>query len=165
QLEENFADLKKILPNLDKLYESRGERPKVRFFEGKEGIRSLQEDVVKTRVKNIEEIIPLDEAYKNFPLSGKDHREKMYEKLRNVNFRIIYTSKKGNVLPPVYKEIKRNVKFIKSELFPISAEIILFGSKTIIIVTRKKDFAVVLEDQFITDTFRAIFNLIWKNLK
>lgn len=164
RLEENFSGLKKIFPDLNKLYESRGERPKVRFFEGKEGVASLQEEVLKTRVKNIEEIIPLDEAYENFPPSEKDHRSRMYKKLHNVNFRIIYTSKKGEILVKD-KKVKRNVKFIKSESFPISAEIILFGNKTIIIVTRKKIFAVVLEDQFITNTIRTIFNLIWKSLK
>lgn len=163
RLQESFSDLKKILPELHRLYEIKGERPKVRFFEGKDGINSLQEDILKTRVKSIEEIIPLDEAYKNFPPGEADHRGKMYKKLRNVKFRIIYTSKKGEILPRDNK-IERSVKFIKPALFPISAEVILFGNKTIIIVTKKKDFAVVLEDHFITNTLRTIFNLLWKNL-
>lgn len=165
RLEENFSDLKKIFPDLEKIYESRGEQPKVRFFEGKEGIALLQEDILKTRAKNIEQIIPLDEAYKNFPPSKTDHRKRMYEKMRKVHFRIIYTSKKGAILPETNIIEKRSIKFIKHELFPISAEIVLFGDKTLIFVTKSKPFAVVLEDQLITNTFRTIFDLLWKNLK
>ncbi|MEK7087357.1 MAG: helix-turn-helix domain-containing protein [Patescibacteria group bacterium] len=165
KIKDSFLSLEKILPDLDKLYESRGEHPKVRFFEGKEGIALLQEDILKTRAKNIEEIIPLDEAYKNFPPSKTDHRKRMYEKMRKVRFRIIYTSKKGAILPETNIIEKRSIKFIKHELFPISAEIVLFGDKTLIFVTKNKPFAVVLEDQLITSTFRTIFDLLWKNLK
>lgn len=165
RIKESFLGLKKILPDLDKLYESRGEHPKVRFFEGKEGIALLQEDILKTRAKSIEEIIPLDEAYKNFPPSKTDHRKRMYEKMRKVHFRIIYTSKKGAILPETNIVEKRSIKFIKHEIFPISAEIVLFGDKTLIFVTKSKPFAVVLEDQLITNTFRMIFDLLWKNLK
>lgn len=165
KIKESFLGLKNILPDLDRLYESRGERPKVRFFEGKKGIALLQEDILKTRAKSIEEIIPLDEAYKDFPPSKTDHRKRMYEKMRKVHFRIIYTSKKGAILPETNIIEKRSIKFIKHELFPISAEIVLFGDKTLIFVTKNKPFAVVLEDQLITNTFRTIFDLLWKNLK
>src|SRR3972149_7099094 len=51
RLKENFTGLKKILPDLEKLYEIRGERPKARFFEGKEEIVSIREDVLKTKTK------------------------------------------------------------------------------------------------------------------
>lgn len=165
RVKESFLGLKKILPDLDKLYESRGEHPKVRFFEGKEGIALLQEDILKTRAKSIEEIIPLDEAYKNFPPSKTDHRKRMYEKMRKVHFRIIYTSKKGAILPETNIIEKRSIKFIKHEIFPISAEIVLFGNKTLIFVTKSKPFAIVLEDQLITNNFRTIFDFLWENLK
>lgn len=164
RLSENFTDLKKILPELDKLYEIRGERPKVRFFEGKEGIVSIREDVLKTRARSMEEIVPLDVAYKYFPPSKKDHREKVSKQLKGVNFRVIYTSKKG----PIWLKkngVKESVKFIKPELFPISSEIVLFGNKTIIIATKNKKFGIILEDELITNTIRAVFNLLWKNFK
>lgn len=164
QLEENFFDLKKIIPALEKIYESRGERPKVRFFEGKEGVASIREDILKTRAKSMEEIIPLDIAHKHFPPSKKDHREKISAQLKGVNFRVIYTSEKGQIWPRI-KGVKESVKFIKPELFPISSEIVLFGNKTIMIATKNKKFGIILEDELITNTIRAVFNLLWKNLK
>lgn len=164
RLEENFSNLKKILPDLDKLYESRGERPKVRFFEGIEGIKAIREDILKTRAKSMEEIIPLDISHKYFPPSKKDHRKIMNEKLKHVDCRVIYTSKKGQIWPE-NKGIKERVKFIKPELFPISSEIVLFGNKTIIVVTKNKKFGIIIEDELITGTLKAVFNVIWKNLK
>jgi sugar-specific transcriptional regulator TrmB len=164
KLENNFSDLKNILPDLEKLYESRGERPKVRFFDGIEGIKSIREDIFKTRAKNMEEIVPLDESHKDFPPSKEDHREKMSIKLRGVNFRVIYTSKKGKIWPKI-KGINESVKFVKPDFLPLSSEIVLFGNKTIIVVSKKKKFGVVLEDESITNTIRSVFNLLWKNLK
>lgn len=164
KLEDNFSDVKNILPDLKKLYESRGERPKVRFFEGKKGVASIREEILKTRAKDMEEIIPLDIVHEYFPPSEKDHREMINRKMRNVNFRLIYTSKKGQIWPKD-KNIKETVKFIKPELFQISSEIVLFGNKTIILTYKRKEFGVILEDKMIADTFKAIFNLLWRNLK
>ncbi|MDO8676272.1 MAG: helix-turn-helix domain-containing protein [Candidatus Azambacteria bacterium] len=164
KLEKNFSDLKNILPDLNKLYESLGERPKVRFFEGIEGIKAIREDILKTRAKNMEEIVPLDISHKYFPPSGKDHRKVMNEKLKHVNCRVIYTSKKGQILQE-NKGAKERVKFIKPELFPISSEVVLFGNKTIIVVTKNKKFGIIIEDELITKTFRAVFNVLWQNLR
>ncbi len=164
RLKENFSDFKKIIPDLEKIYESRGERPRVRFFEGIEGIEAIREDILKTRAKNMEEIVPLDISHKYFPPSKKDHRKVMSEKLKHVNCRVIYTSRKGQIWPK-NQGIKERVKFIKPELFPISSEIVLFGNKTIIVVTKNKKFGIIIEDELITNTLKAVFNILWQNLR
>ena len=164
RVKESFSGLRKILPDLDKLYESRGERPKVRFFEGVEGIKAIREDILKTRAKNMEEIVPIDVSHKYFPPSEKDHRKMMNEKLKHVDCRVIYTSNKGQIWPK-NQGIKERVKFIKPELFPISSEIVLFGNKTIIVVTKNKKFGIIIEDELITKTFKAVFNILWQSLK
>ena len=57
RIKESFSNLKKILPDLNKLYESRGEHPKARFFEGSVGINSLREDILKTKTKFLYQIL------------------------------------------------------------------------------------------------------------
>ncbi|OGD42016.1 hypothetical protein A2567_03105 [Candidatus Azambacteria bacterium RIFOXYD1_FULL_42_11] len=161
QLEENFADLKKILPNLDKLYESRGERPKVRFFEGKEGVTSIRDDILKTKTKFIYQFLPLDESFRSFPQRQGDYREKMAKKLVNIRRKTIYHTVKGEVFPK--KLGKSEYKFLSSPHF--NTEIIIYGNKLTMVNAMKKPIGIIVSDANITKTMMLIFEVIWKTIK
>ena len=45
------TQLQKIMPELNSLFGLIGEKPKIQFFEGKEGIVSIREDILKTKTK------------------------------------------------------------------------------------------------------------------
>ena len=156
RLEENFSDLKKILPELDKLYEIRGERPKVRFFEGKDGIASIREDILKTKTNYLYQFLPLDESYRFFPSKSGGHREKMGEKLRKVHQKTIYSTKKGRISRPGWK-------FLPEQDF--KTEIVIYGGKAALVAHKEKLFGIIIEDPTIAGTLKVIFETVWKFLK
>src|SRR3989338_1855890 len=84
-------DLKMVLPELNNIFNLTGERPAVRFFEGKEGLRAIQDDILRSEFKSLEEFVPLDEAYKVFPPKPADHRQRLLKKTKKIPRRVIYS--------------------------------------------------------------------------
>ena len=162
RLEENFLGLKKILPDLEKLYEIRGERPKVRFFEGKNGIVSIREDVLKTKTKYFYQIVPLDESYRFFPPQPSDHREAMAKKLSKILRKTIYTTKKGAIFPEKSGRLDFN-KYLPNKKF--TTEIVIYGRKVALIAHKNKPIGVIIEDEAVSSTAKVIFELVWDLLK
>lgn len=162
RLEENFSDLKKIIPDLEKLYEVRGERPKVRFFEGKEGIASIREDILKTKTNYFYEFLPLDEIRRFFSPKSGNHQEKMMKKLSKVLRKTIYTTKKGKIFPEKSGKQDFN-KFLSGEKF--ATEIAIYGKKAAFVAYKTKPIGIIIEDETISDTMKIIFELIWRLLK
>jgi sugar-specific transcriptional regulator TrmB len=100
EFEKRKKELKAILPELKELSRLSRERPKIKFYEGKQGIRRIQEDILRTKnLGSIEEFVPLDDAYQLFQAHPRDHRHGMGKKIKAPE-RMIYTSKKGAILPP-----------------------------------------------------------------
>lgn len=155
-LEEN---LRKFLPQLNDIFGLTGERPKIRFLEGKEGLKALQDDFLKTEDKNIENIYPRDDFIKVFSeAERKDYIAKLRKK--RIKVRTIYTSQQKTVslIPNPYAERK----FVSYEKFPFSADITIYGNKVAIGTFRGKLVGVIIESKEIAETLRLIFNLAWE---
>lgn len=159
---EGFRGLEQALPELTRIFESAGERPRVRFFEGEAGIAAVREDILKTKTDFFDEIIPLDEVHRFFPPRKGDHRERMQEKLIRIKNRIIYTTKQGAIFPRG-KGLAR-YKFVAPEKLPIATEVVLYGNKVVVVAYKQNLVGVVIEDEVITKAFRVIFDMLWQFL-
>jgi len=163
ELEGRRKELRAILPELRELTKLSRERPKVRFYEGKQGIKRIQEDILKTKnLGSIEEFVPLDDAYQLFPAHPRDHRREMDKRI-NVPEKVIYTSKKGVILPRKKGPIE--TRFIPIEKFPFHTEITIYGDKVALVSFGRKLIGVIIESEDIANTLRCMFNLLWKALK
>lgn len=157
RLEENFSGLKKILPDLKKSYESMGEHPKTRLFEGSEGIDSLRGDILKTKTKLLYQILPLDAAPEP---SKKKFYDKKIEKLYEIHSKSIYWSKNGEIFPE--KSGKAEYKFLANKF---DTEIIIYGGKVAFINSKRKPVGVIISDFDIHLTMKTLFEVLWKYLK
>jgi len=158
RIKESFSGLKKIIPDLKKIYESRGERPKIRFFEGSEGINSLREDILKTKTKFLHQILPLDIIAKN--LSERKFQNEKVKKLYNISSKSIYYNKKGKIFPE--KSGKAEYKFLADKF---ETEIIIYGEKTAFINVKKKPIGIIIDDFSVSQTIKTFFEVLWKFLK
>jgi len=164
ELEEKERGLQRIMPELNNLIELSKGKPKVRFYEGKEGLRSMQEDIFKTKhLSCIEEFIPLDDAYQLFPPHQRDHRHSMLKLLNSTFRKVIYTSKKGIVLPKKEKIVER--RFIPPGKLPFSTEINIYGDKVNAVSFGSRPLGMIIEDKGVATSLRSMFYLAWKGAK
>ena len=88
--------LEKVLPELGNLYLSAGERPRVRFFEGIEGIKTAHEEFLKTKVGLVKSLMNTDDIVEIFPSHGENYAPKRVQK--GICSKLIYTSEKGEFM-------------------------------------------------------------------
>ena len=152
------VSLKEVLPELISLFNMSERKPQVRFFEGKEGIRAIQRDIVKSRPRQIYEFVPLDPAYALFPPAPGDHREKIMN-IKGIKIKSIYTSKKRHILPRRPGTLE--IKFVSSAHFPFSTEIVIYNEKVAFLSLEQEILGVIIEGKQIADTMRTVFELAW----
>jgi len=150
---KQLGDMKMIFSNAD-------EKPKVRFFEGIDGLEAIREDALNSKCESLEEIVSLDEYYKIFPPGDNDFRHTFLKRIGSIPIKVLYTSKSGPILKQKEGVIER--RYISQDKFSFSTEIVIYGNKISISVCRGKIIGVIIENKNISDSLRAIFNLVWK---
>jgi len=165
--EKEISDLKKdlnsFLPELKTIYNLAPHKPKVRFFEGIEGLKSIQEDILRSKFKEGFGLVNLDDAYKVFPPSPKDHRHKLKKKFlkEKVVRKIIYTSRKGEILPKKETNPPVERKFIDPQKFSFHTEIYIYGEKIALMSYKGKLIGVIIEDSELAQSLKVLFKLAW----
>lgn len=158
ELAAREGTIDKILPELISFFNLSETRPRVRFFEGKEGVRSIQRDILKSKPRSIYSFVPLDPAHELFPPSSGDLREKMI-KIKGLKMKTIYTSKKGAKLPE--RTDAAHNKFVDPDKFPFSTEVVIYNDKVAFLSFKDEIIGVIIESKQIADTMRSIFELSW----
>ncbi len=162
KLKEKEDKIKSIMPHLQNLYNSPKSKPLIRYFEGKEGIKELYEDSLRS-LKKGDEILAYvgEDVYKDMPGYLDDYIKRRVEK--NIRIRGIY---KESILGKKYmeknKEQLREVKLLSAEEFPMSNEINIYKNKVVIASYGMEMFGMIIESEEIARSQKAIFELAWK---
>jgi len=161
-LEENTKRLKDIVPQLKSIQRESGERPVVKYFEGREGIISSSEEMFST--KNEEGI-----SYLIYPkdllleLFKKEETDK-YKGLRlknNVRSKVLYTFRNGEI--PSSADGER-IK-IDEEKYPIYCDISINGDYVRINTLKDKLAGISIKSKDFARTMKSLFRLAFDNLK
>ena len=155
-IKKKEQEFKKHLPELETLFDIAEEKPKVRYFEGKEGLIAIREDYFKAKNKDALGVFALDEEKKVF---SEEERKNAYERRvnKNINTKLLYTSEKRMEATPKLT-IRR---FIPKDKFPMSSSIIIYDNKVGIVSLKGKLIGVIIENKEISNTLRSIFNIAW----
>lgn len=157
ELKEKEEEFKKALPELDALLSLSGKRPSVRYYEGKNGIRAMREDLLLSGVTEDLNIYSLDEMRELF--SAEEEAEWVRRRAESgLKVRVIYTSKNGIFTGFKSKSERR---FVPYETFPLSCDIDIYGNRLSITTLHGKLITVIIENQEIADTMRLVFELAW----
>lgn len=160
---ERASTLANSLPKLVSLFNYAGSRPKVRFFEGKEGLQTMQDEVIKMKSDEVLSISNADSILKIFPEHPQKHSPRRVEK--GIKAKLIYTSNHGDILSSQNKKMLRETKFIPPEQFPFSCDLVIYDDVMQISTLHEKPVGVIISDKEIATSMKALFELLWKNLK
>lgn len=160
ELARRGKELDQALPELAHMFEAAGNRPRVRFFEGREGIRTMREEFLKVKNKKLFVIFSQDILESVF---GKEELAS-YSKKRaaaGIHSRAIYTHSRGkfkDAHPPLTER-----RFIPENKLAIETDIIIFDNKTALTSLRGKLFGVIIESEEIAKSIRSVFEILWES--
>jgi sugar-specific transcriptional regulator TrmB len=152
--------IRENIPELLAIYNSKKEKPKVRFYEGEENIIKLYDEIFKENnilfYGSIASISPA--VYKQV--------EKYLEviKIKKLKVReILQADEKSIGFAKKNNSENHQIKIApKNYLFP--TDNMIFGKKVAIITYKFAPMAVVIESNDVIETYKSMFEIIWESI-
>lgn len=169
KIEDNLENKKreylKILPEILSITNLIDKKPKIRFFEGINGIKEVYKDTLNYPKSETLAWLSFD-AVNHFDIEylWKDYVKKRIEK-KIWQRSIAPNNKYLKNVKTFDQEHLRQTRLIDHEQFPIEVEINLYGKRNIGIMAFKEEIGLIIESQKIYNTLKSIFELNWKMLK
>lgn len=162
-LDKKEQILSETLPELGKLFLTSGERPRVRFFEGVEGLLTMQDEFLKTPDKSIESVASTDDVLGVFPTHPQAYMPRRVKK--GIRAKLLYTSSQGKIFKNKDEAALREARYIPAEKFPFSFDLTLYDFHVAISVLKPKDFpyGIIIESEEVAKSFRSLFYLAWES--
>jgi sugar-specific transcriptional regulator TrmB len=161
-LEEHAKRLRDIIPQIKSVQREQGERPIVKYFEGKEGIISSMEEMYTSKDQD-------DTAYLVYSkdlldsLFTTEERGK-YKKIRlgkEVRTKVLYTYSKGEITNDSTGE---RIK-IDEQKYPITCDISIYEDRVRINTLGKSLSGIFIKSKDVAETLRSIFSVAFDQLK
>lgn len=161
EAEEIQHVFKEILPQLESIYNLSLEKPKIRYYEGNDGILAMRSEFLhlKTDKKEIVGFVCLDKLLAHSPQHG-EHTGRRIQK--GVKSRVIYTRNSGVLESASDEKLLREARYVPQNKFPFSSDISIYGDRVSMIFLKEKIGGVMIENGELADMMRAIFELAWE---
>jgi len=166
-IERQKEIVSQITPELFSILEEREEKekPKVRFYEGIDGIKKVYEDTLDQPIgseilayagfESIYEVVP--ESFLNSYV-----KRRVKKKISARGFLPIDNYSKIHIKEN--KKELRKVIALPADKFPMTNEINIYQNKVAIISFKKDKIGIIIESEEIAKNQRVIFNLLWESL-
>lgn len=158
--EGQIKNLEEIIPNLMSIYNVPGNKAKIKYYQGIEGLKKVYRDTLIPG-STLYGFIDIDKC---FAAMGDWILEYVDERLKlNMDYQVIGNHGAWENDPRIdNKKQKRNIKFASNVKF--DTEIDIYANKVAIYSFREPYAGVIIEDQAIHQTMKSIWKLLWENL-
>lgn len=157
ELKSNLDNFQSSLPELRSIYNKSPEKPKVRYFEGKEGILEIYKEAQQT-----EELLAIGSPsaiYEHIGQEFDEHIKKLLQKKMSIRELITNENKLPEYTKP-YKEPLQEARYLPKDI-KINTDMMIYANKLALISYGENVHAVVIESSGIVDTHKALFEIIW----
>lgn len=162
---EKLEKFKAIIPDLKAFEKTASDRPRVRFFEGKEGVKLALEDTLnQASGSKILAYATGEGVYEDMPHFMNEYLKKRVKK--NISVQALAPDNEVNREHVLHdKEVLRETILLPEDKFPFTNEIDIYGNKVAIMSLQGEILAVIIESESIAKTQRSIFELAWLGAK
>ncbi|MES2216011.1 MAG: helix-turn-helix domain-containing protein [Patescibacteria group bacterium] len=171
--DEQYEKIRSLLPQIEALYSSNPNKPKIRYFENKAGIEALFMDHLNvTKPYEMLGFANTTELEKFMTTNFLRSYVKVKEKIGITTRGIIPDTKSDRSYNArIYRDIKKKIhlqlRYIPLKEFPFSGEITIYGDDRVSIMnfSDKQLMGIIIEDKGIHEMMVRIFELAWKGAK
>lgn len=163
-MEERKERITKLVPQLLAFTNLIDKKPQIRFFEGSDGIKEVLKDALNYPSQEI--LMFFSESYiADFGdefFAGYYRPERIKRKI-SARALLPDNEEMRKVTENDEKNLRRS-KLIDPNLFKIKFEMMIYGGGKVNIVSYKEKFALIIESVEIFESFKSIFETMWKYL-
>lgn len=163
---KKFSDLalvaRRIQPELRSLYVGVGPKPKVQFYEGLEGIRSVLEDTLTSK-ETIRAFASIENIHVILPDYFPDYYQRRTQK--KISIKTIFPNTEFCVRRTQRdKEEARESILVSADQFGFTPEINIYDDK-VVFMSLKEKFALIIKSEEIADALKKVFDLSYSEAK
>lgn len=165
-IQEKHRELEALLPELQVMMKSAGDRPSVRYFQGIEGLHAMRQEIVMYTGVNdvVYNFTPTDYLYALFPENeGSNYRQRA---AKGIKGRTIFTTRSETVKKELFSPANTRLterRFVPPEKFPVPSGMTIYRDRVAIGKFAGKLGGVVIESQEMADMMRCLFELAWQS--
>lgn len=167
-IKEKEKTLKEILPQLKSINNVGFTKPKITFYEGKEGIREIYMEALKSSTNSADWISPMANLLE---ASGEEWMAKYVELKAKMNYwiRSIHISDNINETykyqdPTTFEKTFRKVRFSPKET-SIPSTIGIYDNKVAVLSSKKEGFGFIIESEEYAKSMHELYSLLWDKSK
>lgn len=160
-LKEQEHRLDEAMPELKLLFNTAGIRPRIRFYEGVEGIKEVLKDTLTVKNKILRGILSMEDLYQ---IPGKKFMDEYVSKriANGIRLQVIRSELKevGETWPSSQKE-NRELRYAPMQMiFPMT--LYLYDNKVGVIGTKKENFGIIIDSEDFYHTLKNFFEITWE---
>lgn len=163
EVEAKENTINEILPTLSGLYDTTqgGNRPQVRFYEGKLGLNAVREEILKTKSKESFSMYNLDSLEGVFTAEERTSFSKK-RIAKKINVHSIYSSSLGDILKD--SKVDRTLfSYIDLNKYNSPIDITVFDDNLAITSYKEPMMSVIIQNESIANAIRQILTLVEKS--
>jgi sugar-specific transcriptional regulator TrmB len=160
QLEETASKLEEFIPRIKGLQRESGEKPVVKFYDGKEGILSMVEEFYAGAQHDEKAylVYPRHILDETFPERQKYRDIRLKKKIQN---KVIYTDPRGDAPEGIMTERLR----VDADEFPILCDIAIYRDRVRFGILGEHLSGISIRSKDFARTLQSLFELAYKNQK
>lgn len=161
KLEQNIVSLREMLPIFEGMTNPSLAKPKVKFFQGKEGIELLLNQILEK--ESFDAYFNPDVALAVFPYSVEEFLVEGDKKKLHIRELVV----QGETTKAYVKSIRNpnHIYKILPKEFQFETDNFIFGDCVVFISYREECMGVMIESRDIAKTQRMAFDLMWKGAR
>ncbi|MFH1253609.1 MAG: helix-turn-helix domain-containing protein [Candidatus Uhrbacteria bacterium] len=165
-LQNKEKRLSKMLPELQAVHNILPFKPKITYYEGFEGLKTIFLDTIKSSQPGDEilEIIGTKDVYKFFT---REFAEEYWELRRQNKISLKMLAPRGSESIDAHKNRVRDlrrVKFLEDSKNKFQSVMDIYGNKVAMLSYTENFMGVIIESKQISDMHRAAFGALWNAL-
>jgi len=156
--QEKLARASELTPQLKSIHNV-ANRPKIKFYEGKQGLINVYEDTL-TSHEEIRAYAAIDDMHKALPDYFPGYYKRRAKKgiaIRGIVPKTVMSEERAKY----NKAERRDIAFVPADKYYFSPEINIYDNKVMIASWREK-LGIIIESAEIADAMKKIFELAWQ---
>ena len=159
--EQNLKVADSFIPELKSVHTT-GNRPKIKFYEGTEGLKHVYEDTLNS-TETIRAYASVEDVQSAIPNYFPEYFRR--REAKGIHIRAIFPHTPAAVERHSHDvEEKRETAFVPADKYNFSPEINIYDNKVMIASWREK-LGIIIESNEIADAMKKIYKLAWSEAK
>lgn len=162
RLDRQKVELEKIIPELQSMFSVAFDKPKVNFYEGRDGIKNIYKEFLETH----QNVYSFFSPHHFFKLFSQEENDELLMRLYKNGGQLHNLVERSDEAAARLK-MEKYKRFTKSKLLPVDFKFendLLVAGDKVALISFKNLIGVIICDQSIADLQRNMFKLIWSHI-